>query len=248
MNINNVKFEASFGTSSQLRKSDMPEIVFAGKSNVGKSSLINKFFNRKNLARVSGVPGKTTTINFFLVDGVRIADLPGYGYAKRSDKEKRRWGELMEAYFASERNIRLVVQLLDMRHEPTEDDRTMLQFLTDAGFPFICVLTKCDKLNKTERRKRREAFESNPLLDAAFAIVEASAQNGEGMQQLKSIIEESLLDDADEEASVQEAVEQDASAEENASEEPSAEKSAPEAPAELNPAPVQRVKVVKRKK
>ncbi len=248
MNINNVKFEASFGTSSQLRKSDMPEIVFAGKSNVGKSSLINKFFNRKNLARVSGVPGKTTTINFFLVDGVRIADLPGYGYAKRSDKEKRRWGELMEAYFASERNIRLVVQLLDMRHEPTEDDRTMLQFLTDAGFPFICVLTKCDKLNKTERRKRREAFESNPLLDAAFAIVEASAQNGEGMQQLKSIIEESLLDDADEEAAVQEAVEQDASAEENASEEPSAEKSAPEAPAELNPAPVQRVKVVKRKK
>ena len=248
MNINNVKFEASFGTSSQLRKSDMPEIVFAGKSNVGKSSLINKFFNRKNLARVSGVPGKTTTINFFLVDGVRIADLPGYGYAKRSDKEKRRWGELMEAYFASERNIRLVVQLLDMRHEPTEDDRTMLQFLTDAGFPFICVLTKCDKLNKTERRKRREAFESNPLLDAAFAIVEASAQNGEGMQQLKSIIEESLLDDSDEEASVQEAVEQDASAEENASEEPSAEKSVPEAPAELNPAPVQRVKVVKRKK
>lgn len=248
MNINNVKFEASFGTSSQLRKSDMPEIVFAGKSNVGKSSLINKFFNRKNLARVSGVPGKTTTINFFLVDGVRIADLPGYGYAKRSDKEKRRWGELMEAYFASERNIRLVVQLLDMRHEPTEDDRTMLQFLTDAGFPFICVLTKCDKLNKTERRKRREAFESNPLLDDAFAIVEASAQNGEGMQQLKSIIEKSLLDDADEEAAVQEAVEQDASAEEKASEEPSAEKSAPEAPAELNPAPVQRVKVVKRKK
>ncbi len=248
MNINNVKFEASFGTSSQLRKSDMPEIVFAGKSNVGKSSLINKFFNRKNLARVSGVPGKTTTINFFLVDGVRIADLPGYGYAKRSDKEKRRWGELMEAYFASERNIRLVVQLLDMRHEPTEDDRTMLQFLTDAGFPFICVLTKCDKLNKTERRKRREAFESNPLLDAAFAIVEASAQNGEGMQQLKSIIEESLLDDADEEAAVQEAVEQEAFAEENASEEPSAEKSAAEAPAELNPAPVQRVKVVKRKK
>lgn len=248
MNINNVKFEASFGTSSQLRKSDMPEIVFAGKSNVGKSSLINKFFNRKNLARVSGVPGKTTTINFFLVDGVRIADLPGYGYAKRSDKEKRRWGELMEAYFASERNIRLVVQLLDMRHEPTEDDRTMLQFLTDAGFPFICVLTKCDKLSKTERRKRREAFESNPLLDAAFAIVEASAQNGEGMQQLKSIIEESLLDDADEEAAVQEAVVKEASAEENASEEPSAEKSAPESPAELNPAPVQRVKVVKRKK
>lgn len=195
MNINNVRFEASFGTASQLRSSDKPEIVFAGKSNVGKSSLINKFFNRKNLARVSGVPGKTTTINFFVVDDVRIADLPGYGYAKRSDNERRRWGDLMEAYFAGERDIRLVVQLLDMRHEPTEDDRTMLGFLSDAGFPFICVLTKCDKLNKTERAKRRKAFEENEFLADAVKIIEASAQNGEGMEELKEIIEESLLDD-----------------------------------------------------
>lgn len=192
MNINNVKFEASFGTSSQLRTSDMPEIVFAGKSNVGKSSLINKFFNRKNLARVSGVPGKTTTINFFLVDGVRIADLPGYGYAKRSDSEKRRWGELMEAYFASDRNIRLVVQLLDMRHDPTEDDKTMLGFLADAGYPFVCVLTKCDKLNKTERQKRRTAFAENPFLVSALGIIEASAQNGEGMEELRKTIEKML--------------------------------------------------------
>ena len=194
MNINNVKFEASFGTSAQLRASDLPEIVFAGKSNVGKSSLINKFFNRKNLARVSGVPGKTTTIKFFLVDGVRIADLPGYGYAKRSDNEKRRWGFLMEAYFASDRNIRLVVQLLDMRHEPTEDDKTMLGFLTDAGYPFICVLTKCDKLNKTERENRRRAFSENEYLRAAIKVIEASAQNGEGMKELKDTIEESLKD------------------------------------------------------
>lgn len=192
MNINNVKFEASFGTSAQLRASDMPEIVFAGKSNVGKSSLINKFFNRKNLARVSGVPGKTTTINFFQVDGIRIADLPGYGYAKRSDSEKRRWGELMEAYFASERNIKLVVQLLDMRHEPTADDKTMLDFLTEAGFPFVCVLTKCDKLNKTERTQRRAAFTENPLLGASLGIIEASAQNGEGMKELKETIEKML--------------------------------------------------------
>lgn len=189
MNINNVKFEASFGTSAQLRNSDLPEVVFAGKSNVGKSSLINKFFNRKNLARVSGVPGKTTTINFFLVDGVRIADLPGYGYAKRSDSEKRRWGELMEAYFASERDIRVVIQLLDMRHEPTEDDKTMLGFLTEAEIPFICVLTKCDKLNKTQRNERREAFANNPDLKAAIKVIEASAVNGEGMKELKEEIE-----------------------------------------------------------
>ena len=195
MNINNVKFEASFGTSSQLKSSDMPEVVFAGKSNVGKSSLINKFFNRKNLARVSAVPGKTTTINFFQVDGIRIADLPGYGYAKRSDSERRRWGELMEAYFATDRNIKLVVQLLDMRHEPTEDDRTMLGFLSDAGFPFICVLTKCDKLNKTEREKRRKAFSENEYLRDAICVIEASAQNGEGMKELKEVIEKAASDE-----------------------------------------------------
>ena len=195
MNINNVKFEASFGTSAQLRSSDMPEIVFSGKSNVGKSSLINKFFNRKNLARVSGVPGKTTTINFFLVDGVRMADLPGYGYAKRADNERRRWGELMEAYFSSERNIKLVVQLLDMRHEPTEDDKTMLGFLHEAGYPFVCVLTKSDKLNKTEKEKRRQAFAENEFLAPAVKVIEASAQNGEGMAELKEIIEKAVADE-----------------------------------------------------
>lgn len=231
MNINNVKFEASYGTAAQLRTSDKPEIVFAGKSNVGKSSLINKFFNRKNLARVSGVPGKTTTINFFLVDDVRIADLPGYGYAKRADKEKRRWGELMEAYFATERDIRLVVQLLDMRHEPTEDDRTMLGFLSDAGFPFICVLTKCDKLNKTEREKRRKAFSENEYLADAIRIIEASAQNGEGMAELKEIIEASLSEDFFESLS-EEAEEADESIVE----------------AVEIPAAPQKVKVVRRKK
>lgn len=221
MNINNVKFEASFGTSAQLKSSDLPEIVFAGKSNVGKSSLINKFFNRKNLARVSGVPGKTTTINFFRVDEVRIADLPGYGYAKRSDNERRRWGELMEAYFASDRNIKLVVQLLDMRHEPTEDDKTMLGFLEDAGYPFICVLTKCDKLNKTEREHRRRAFSENPFLRSAIQVIEASAQNGEGMKELKEIIEKAVLDELDIEEILPEAP----------SAETEAEESIPEAPA-----------------
>ena len=195
MNIHNVQFEASYGTSKQLPASDLPEIVFAGKSNVGKSSLINKFFNRKSLARVSGVPGKTTTVNFFLCDGVRIADLPGYGYAKRSDAERRRWGELMEGYFAMGRDIRLIVQLLDMRHEPTADDRTMLQFLTESGYPFLCVLTKCDKLNETERQARREAFANNPDLRAALTVIEASAVNGEGMDALMAAVENALAEE-----------------------------------------------------
>ena len=158
MIIRNVELETVCGVTSRLPDNALPEAAFAGKSNVGKSSLINKFFNRKNLARVSGVPGKTTTVNFFLCDNVRIADLPGYGYAKRSDAERRRWGELMEGYFAMGRDIRLIVQLLDMRHEPTADDRTMLNFLTDSGYPFLCVLTKCDKLNKTERQAIRGRF------------------------------------------------------------------------------------------
>ena len=194
MNTNNVKFEASYGTAKQLPPSDLPEIVFAGKSNVGKSSLINKFFNRKSLARVSAVPGKTTTVNFFTLEGVRFADLPGYGYAKRSAAEIRRWGELMEGYFAQGRQIRLVVQLLDMRHEPTADDRTMLGFLTEAGYPFVCVLTKCDKLKKTERERRRAAFAENPDLKAARALIEASAETGEGIEALRAQIEAALAE------------------------------------------------------
>lgn len=197
MNIHNVQFEASYGTSRQLPVSDLPEIVFAGKSNVGKSSLINKFFNRKNLARVSGVPGKTTTVNFFLCDGVRVADLPGYGYARRSDAERRRWGELMEGYFAMGRDLRLIVQLLDMRHDPTDDDRTMLQFLTDSGYPFICVLTKCDKLNKTGRLARREAFAAAPDLRVARCVIEASAITGEGMDALKAAVEQALTEETE---------------------------------------------------
>lgn len=192
MNINNIKFEASYGVSSQLPPSSLPEIVFAGKSNVGKSSLLNKLFNRKSLARVSSVPGKTTTINFFLLDGIRFADLPGYGYAKRSASEIRRWGELMEGYFAGGRDIRLVVQLLDMRHPPTADDKTMLGFLSDAGYKFICVLTKCDKLNKTERAAARLRFSEDESLKNAAAVIECSAQTGEGIDKLKEYIEQTL--------------------------------------------------------
>jgi GTP-binding protein len=150
MNYNKVEFEAAFGTLKQIPPSDLPEIVFAGRSNVGKSSMLNRIFNRKNLARVSSMPGKTITINFFRVEDVRIVDLPGYGYAKVAKGEKRRWAEMMEGYFQSPRNIKLVVQLVDMRHKPSEDDYIMMRFLQDAGLPFIVAATKSDKLNKTQ--------------------------------------------------------------------------------------------------
>ena len=192
MNYNLVQFEAAYGTSKQLPPSDLPEIAFAGRSNVGKSSLINKFFARKNLARVSSMPGKTTTVNFFRVGDVRFADLPGYGYAKRSDSEKRRWADLMEGYFQMGRDLKLVVQLVDMRHPPSADDITMINFVKDAGIPFIIVLTKCDKLNKTEREKRREAFETELAFAGDCIRIEFSSQTGEGCEQLRKTVDEFL--------------------------------------------------------
>lgn len=189
MNYNNVTFEAAYGTAKQLPVSDLPEIVFSGRSNVGKSSLINKLFNRKNLARVSSVPGKTTTVNFFRCEDVRFADLPGYGYAKRSGEEIRRWSNLMEGYFQSERNIRLVVQLVDMRHKPTADDRTMIDFLSAAGVPFVIALTKSDKLKKTERQKREQEI-PNEL--PGLETIAFSSENGEGVEALKVRIEAAL--------------------------------------------------------
>lgn len=150
MNWNNVNFEAAFGTLNQLIPSDIPEICFSGRSNVGKSSLINKILNRKSIARVSSTPGKTVTINFYKLDTIRLVDLPGYGYAKVNDAEKERWADLMEGYFRSGRNIKLVFQLVDMRRGATEFDMSMIEFMRYMELPFAVVLTKCDKLNKTE--------------------------------------------------------------------------------------------------
>ena len=150
MNWNNVNFEAAFGTLNQIIPSDIPEICFSGRSNVGKSSLINKILNRKSIARVSSTPGKTVTINFYKLDTIRLVDLPGYGYAKVNDAEKERWADLMEGYFRSGRNIKLVFQLVDMRRGATEFDMSMIEFMRYMELPFAVVLTKCDKLNKTE--------------------------------------------------------------------------------------------------
>ena len=188
MRFDIVEFTAAYGTSSQLPPSDLPEIVFSGKSNVGKSSLINKLFNRKNLARVSSTPGKTITVNFFKGDGVYFADLPGYGYVKRNRSEKERWAELMEGYFRSGRNIALVIQLLDMRHKPTEDDMTMLRFLRESETPFVIALTKSDKLNKSETEKRREESAKELAAFGDAPRVEFSSVTGSGTDELKDLI------------------------------------------------------------
>lgn len=190
MNYQTVTFEKSFGISAQLPPSTLPEIAFAGRSNVGKSSMLNKLFNRKQLARVSAVPGKTATINFFRADDLRFADLPGYGYAKVSKSEKRRWSELIEGYFAQDRDLRLVFQLIDMRHPPTQDDLTMVNFMIDDGIPFVVILTKADKLNKTQRQERMEAAKTELPCADQITMIPFSSQTGEGVEAVKDIIAE----------------------------------------------------------
>jgi len=185
----NARFEAAYGNAGQLPASTVPEIAFSGRSNVGKSSLINRLLKRKALARTSSTPGKTATINFYDVDGVRFCDLPGYGFAKVSQSEKKRWSELVEGYFDGGRNLILVVQLVDMRHPPSELDLSMMQYMLDRRINFIVALTKSDKLNKTEREKRMEGFrEELAFLPEAVDIVPFSATKGEGAQQILATI------------------------------------------------------------
>ena len=189
MRFDKVKYEASYGTAQQLPAGEHIEIAFAGRSNVGKSSMLNKILNRKNLARVSSVPGKTVTVNFFDCDGIKLVDLPGYGYAKVNFNEKKRWADLMEGYFTSDRNIRLVVQLTDMRHPVTKDDLDMMRFMQSAGYDFIVVMTKSDKLNKTERTKRMEDIHTELAEFGDVKIIPFSASNGEGADDIRKAIE-----------------------------------------------------------
>ena len=190
MNYHHVQFERSFGTSEQLPESDLPEIAFAGRSNVGKSSMINKLFNRKQLARVSAMPGKTATINFFHADGIRFADLPGYGYAKVSKSEKRRWGELIEGYFSQNRDLRLVFQLIDMRHAPSADDLLMVNFLIDHEIPFVIILTKKDKLSATAQKERLGKLQTELPCAGQITMIPLSSETGDGIEQVKEIIAE----------------------------------------------------------
>ena len=193
MNFNNASFEKAFGTFEQLDKSDLPEICFSGRSNVGKSSLINKILNRKSIARVSSKPGKTVTINFYRVDNIRLVDLPGYGYAKVPYSERTRWSDLMEGYFGSGRNIKRVFQLIDMRHPATDFDISMLEFLSHYEIPYTVVLTKADKLNKTETEERLKLIrEELGILGKDIEIIPFSAQKNYGVEQLREVIENSI--------------------------------------------------------
>ncbi|MGN0613348.1 MAG: ribosome biogenesis GTP-binding protein YihA/YsxC [Porcipelethomonas sp.] len=202
MNYNKAEFSAAYGTFSQIPPCERIEIAFSGRSNVGKSTLINKIFNRKNLARVSSVPGKTATINFYGLENVYFVDLPGYGYAKIAKSEKRRWSELIEGYLNSDRDIRLIFQLIDMRHAPSADDIQMINYLIEAELPFVIILTKADKLKKTAREERMEKFRTEIPCFEDIHVIPFSAQTFEGVEDVRKIIEDiaaedDLSDDAD---------------------------------------------------
>lgn len=190
LNYNKAEYIASYGRYSQIPAGERIEIAFAGHSNVGKSTLINKLFNRKNLARVSSVPGKTATINFYGLENIYFVDLPGYGYAKVAKSEKERWAGLIDGYLSSDRDIRLVFMLVDMRHAPTRDDLKMIDYLIETEMPFVLVLTKADKLKKTERAKRMEAFKTEIPCFEDMHVIPFSSVTFEGVEELRAIVEE----------------------------------------------------------
>ena len=188
MNFNAIEFYASYGVSSQLPPSDRAEIVFSGRSNVGKSSLINKVANRKRLSRVSASPGKTVTINFFTAGPGYIVDLPGYGYAKVSQSEKERWGKLMESFFAEPDLMDLGVMIVDARHKPTADDVTMAEWFKSSGCPMVVVANKCDKLKKSEIEPNLARIRATLLLPDDAVLLPFSAEKGTGREALLSEI------------------------------------------------------------
>ncbi len=187
LNLNNVTLRVTAGLANQFPADRIPQIAFSGRSNVGKSSLINSLLNRKSLARVSGEPGKTITINFYDVDSrLYLVDLPGYGYAKRSPADKKRWSALTDGYFTKNPNLdslKLVCQLIDCRTGPTEDDLVMLDYLRAAGLPHVVVATKTDKLNTTERNAFLAGCKENGLL-SSLPLILYSVRTGAGRDEL----------------------------------------------------------------
>ena len=192
INVNKISFETSAGNLTQLPASVLPEIVFSGRSNVGKSSLINKLLNRKSLARTSSKPGKTVTLNFFKGENLRLVDMPGYGYAKVSFEEKKRWAKLIEGYFNSSRSIVLVIQIIDMRHPPSEKDMEMIDYLYKRQIPFIIVMTKSDKLNKGDRLKRETMIKDELKNYSDIQKIPFSAVKGEGVDEIMRIVSDSV--------------------------------------------------------
>lgn len=193
MNFNTVKLTCTAGTAAQLPAPGRPEIAFVGRSNVGKSSLLNKLFNRKNLVKVSSKPGKTTTINFFAVEGVDFVDLPGYGFARVGAAEQERWSKLMDGYFEnSARDIRLVVALVDIRHEASKLDYQMIDYLAELELPYAIAFTKADKVSRSKGLQQIKTLRNQLDLEDEVPCIMCSAIAGTGMGELKALIESAI--------------------------------------------------------
>ena len=189
MNTQKVQFIKSAASKKDFIHDGRKAVVFAGRSNVGKSSTINRLLERKNFARVGNTPGKTVQVNYFLVDGTYFVDLPGYGYARVSDAERRRWGMLMEDYFAEPEQISVGIQIVDVRHSPTSDDVTMSDYFHSAGCPFIVVANKVDKLKKSEFEPNMARIREKLHLSDDMPLVPFSCVKGTGRKELLALIE-----------------------------------------------------------
>ena len=193
LNVNKAEFIKSAASPNQFIRSSTPSVVFAGKSNVGKSSVINRMLNRKNFARVGASPGKTIHVNYFLIDGkVYFVDLPGYGYAKVSQAERDRWGKLMEQFFAAEGLIDLGVMIVDARHKPTADDVTMAEWFKNSGCRLVVVANKLDKLKKSEIEPNMALIRQTLALPEEVLLIPFSAEKGQGRDALMAEIMKEL--------------------------------------------------------
>ncbi|MCI9472432.1 MAG: YihA family ribosome biogenesis GTP-binding protein [Flavonifractor sp.] len=189
VNLQKAEFVRSAAKAGDFPRDGLPQVAFAGRSNVGKSSVINRLLNRKNFARVGAAPGKTTHINYFLIDGkFYLVDLPGYGYAKVSKAEKERWGRLMEEWFADNGLMTLGIMIVDARHKPTADDCTMAQWFKASGRPFAVAANKLDKLRKSDIVPNLARIRETLELDESVTVIPFSAEKGDGKQELLDLI------------------------------------------------------------
>ena len=200
MVIKDVTLETVCGITSTLPENDKPEIAFAGKSNVGKSSLINALMNRKSLARISATPGKTQTINFYNINReIYLVDLPGYGYAKVSEKEKEAWGKMIERYLHKSTMLKAVFLLIDIRHDPSKNDKMMYDWILHQGYEPVIIATKLDKLKKSQVAKQLKAIRTGLGLVSGTTVIPFSAKTKQGRDEIWEYAESRLFESVDKE-------------------------------------------------